>query len=618
MSSTAEQNKTDNQCIVEEKITKVTGDIQIRKYIKGRLLGKGGFAKCYEFTNMETKQITAAKVIPKKSLVKSRAKQKLISEIKIHKSLHHPNIVNFEHYFEDSENVYLLIEICQNQTLNDLLKRRKQLTELEVQCYTIQIIKALKYLHSHRIIHRDLKLGNLFINEKMELKVGDFGLATKLEFDGERKRTVCGTPNYIAPEILEGKTGHSFEVDIWSLGVIIYTLIIGKPPFETNNVKETYKRIKNDNYSFPENALISEPSKELIQSILVLDPNKRPNLDQILASDFFNMGINVPKLLQPSTLACPPSLNYIKQFIPDVGPNGILNNYKCKKKGYNNVDGNDDIISDRTKLQSQQSIKMNNFGNNPSNINNNESRPFTTSGLYNITKSNTNNIYQSNHHGNLDNKNDIWVKKWIDYSSKYGLGYILSNGHVGVYFNDSTKIIYRPNGMNFIYVERKPQERTEIVTPHLLSEEFNKDLNKKVILLQHFKAYLLEENKNNPIEKKESENIDMKNYVYVKKWMRTKHAILFRLSNKIVQVCFLDQTEIILSSETRVVTYVDKKGERLTFPLSSALDSNNNEMTKRLRYTKQILMHMLTARTQGNQNSQNGNNNQTASSTNKP
>ena len=452
----------------------------------------------------------------------------------------------------------------------------------------------------------------------MELKVGDFGLATKLEFDGERKRTVCGTPNYIAPEILEGKTGHSFEVDIWSLGVIIYTLIIGKPPFETNNVKETYKRIKNDNYSFPENALISEPSKELIQSILVLDPNKRPNLDQILASDFFNMGINVPKLLQPSTLACPPSLNYIKQFIPDVGPNGILNNYKSKKKVYNNVDGNDDIISDRTKLQSQQSIKMNNFGNNPSNINNNESRPFTTSGLYNITKSNTNNIYQSNHHGNLDNKNDIWVKKWIDYSSKYGLGYILSNGHVGVYFNDSTKIIYRPNGMNFIYVERKPQERTEIVTPHLLSEEFNKDLNKKVILLQHFKAYLLEENKNNPIEKKESENIDMKNYVYVKKWMRTKHAILFRLSNKIVQVCFLDQTEIILSSETRVVTYVDKKGERLTFPLSSALDSNNNEMTKRLRYTKQILMHMLTARTQGNQNSQNGNNNQTASSTNKP
>ena len=237
-------DKLDTQTIVEEKIVKLNGEIQIRKYQKSRLLGKGGFARCYEFINLETKEVTAAKIIPKKALVKSRAKQKLISEIKIHKSLHHPNIVSFVHYFEDTENVYLLIELCQNQTLNDLLKRRKKLTELEIQCYTIQLIKALKYLHSHRIIHRDLKLGNLFISDKMELKVGDFGLATKLEFDGERKRTVCGTPNYIAPEILEGKSGHSYEVDIWSLGVIIYTLIIGKPPFETNNVKETYKRIK--------------------------------------------------------------------------------------------------------------------------------------------------------------------------------------------------------------------------------------------------------------------------------------------------------------------------------------------------------------------------------------
>ena len=190
--------------------------------------------------------------------------------------------------------------------------------------------------------------------------------------------------------------------------------------------------------------------------------------------------------------------------------------------------------------------------------------------------------------------------KWIDYSSKYGLGYILSDGNVGVYFNDSTKIIYKPNGANFIYIERNAQEKTEIITPHIFSEEFTKDLNKKVILLQHFKAYLLEENKNTPIERKESENIDEKQYVYVKKWMKTKHAILFRLSNKIVQVSFLDQTEIILSSETKIVTYMDKKGQLSTYPLNTALDSNNYEMTKRLKYTKQILMHMLTAKSHGN------------------
>ena len=573
MTTKPEDKPGENQSIIEEKITKVSGEIQIRKYIKGRLLGKGGFAKCYEFINQDTEHSSAAKIIPKKSLVKSRAKQKLISEIKIHKSLHHPNIVAFEHYFEDSENVYLLIEICDNQTLNELLKRRKKLTELEVQCYAVQIIKALKYLHTHRVIHRDLKLGNLFISGKMEIKVGDFGLATKLEFDGERKRTVCGTPNYIAPEILEGKTGHSFEVDIWSLGVIIYTLIIGKPPFETNNVKETYKRIKGCHYSFPENAVISEPAKDLIQSILVLEPNKRPKLEDILQHDFFHMGTNIPKTMQTSTLACPPSLNYIKQFIPNVGPNGIIVNYVPKKK--KNTESHTSDFD---------------LGNNiaPSEDN----RPYSSNGV-SETKGGL-----LNH--NENDLSDVSVKKWIDYSSKYGLGYILSDGNVGVYFNDSTKIIYKPNGENFIYIERNSAEKTEIITPHVFSEEFSKDLNKKVILLQHFKAYLLEENKNSQVVRNPKENINEKKYVYVKKWMKTKHAILFRLSNKIVQVSFLDQTEIILSSETKVVTYMDKKGQLTNYPLNTALDSNNLEMTKRLKYTKQILLHMLTAKNHGN------------------
>ena len=93
-----------------------------------------------------------------------------------------------------------------------------------------------------------LKLGNLFLNKNMELKLGDFGLATRLEFEGEKKRTICGTPNYIAPEVLDGKVGHSYEVDVWSLGVIIYAMLIGKPPFETPDVKTTYKKIKMNQY----------------------------------------------------------------------------------------------------------------------------------------------------------------------------------------------------------------------------------------------------------------------------------------------------------------------------------------------------------------------------------
>ena len=94
----------------------------------------------------------------------------------------------------------------------------------------MQIIQALKYLHSHRIIHRDLKLGNLFLNDKMEIKLGDFGLATKLDFDGEKKRTICGTPNYIAPEVLV-KKGHSFEVSLFSTGS--KSFIFHRPDFRS-------------------------------------------------------------------------------------------------------------------------------------------------------------------------------------------------------------------------------------------------------------------------------------------------------------------------------------------------------------------------------------------------
>lgn len=123
------------QAIIEEKVVKYNGEICIKRYLKGKFLGKGGFARCFEFTNLENKRVSAAKIIAKSTLTKTRAKQKLMSEIKIHRSLHHNNIVGFEHFFEDAENVYILLELCQNQSLNELLRRRKRLHELEVQCY---------------------------------------------------------------------------------------------------------------------------------------------------------------------------------------------------------------------------------------------------------------------------------------------------------------------------------------------------------------------------------------------------------------------------------------------------------------------------------------------------
>jgi Protein kinase domain len=146
------------------------------------------------------------------------------------------------------------------------------------------------YLHSQMVIHRDLKLGNLFLDRNMNIKVGDLGLATKLESLDEKRKTICGTPNYIAPEVIQGdraSRGHSFEVDIWSLGVIIYTCLVGKPPYEAKDVKATYQRILANEYSFPKDNTVSENAKDLIRSMLQSRPEDRPSLKKISSHPFF-------------------------------------------------------------------------------------------------------------------------------------------------------------------------------------------------------------------------------------------------------------------------------------------------------------------------------------------
>lgn len=148
----------------------------------------------------------------------------------------HENIVQFEHFFEDELNVYILLELCKNQTLSELLWHRKCLTEFECRYYMLQVISATKYMHSRRIMHRDIKLSNCFLNDKMQIKIGDFGLAVELQEDTDIRTSICGTPNYMAPEILAAQdneidVGYSYSADIWSIGVMLYTLLVGRPPF---------------------------------------------------------------------------------------------------------------------------------------------------------------------------------------------------------------------------------------------------------------------------------------------------------------------------------------------------------------------------------------------------
>lgn len=235
-------------------------------------------------------------------------------------------VVNFQKYFEDKENVYIMLDICHNQSLSDLVRRRKRLHEVEARYYIFQLVQGVQYIHSKKVIHRDLKLGNLFLTERMGLKIGDFGLAAQVVYEGEKKRTVCGTPNYLAPEVLEANSGHSYEVDNWAIGVILYTMLCGRPPFESQEVKQTYKKIKAGIFQFPDIHMCSQ-AKDFIRKCLIVDISKRMTITEMLNHDFFTL-VPIPQQIPVSTLVCPPVAAFVASYcLPEsaeMGNNNVI------------------------------------------------------------------------------------------------------------------------------------------------------------------------------------------------------------------------------------------------------------------------------------------------------
>ncbi|CAK9300631.1 unnamed protein product [Gordionus sp. m RMFG-2023] len=252
-------------------------------YIKGKLLGKGGFAKCFKFTEVTTNINFAAKMICKSQLVKISHKEQVKREIEIHRPLFHPNIVHLQSHFEDDFYMYIILEYCDNKTLVDLIKDNGTLSEEETRFFMKQILGAVLYLHNIKILHRDLKLGNMFLTKRFILKVGDFGLSSKLE-ETNKKVSICGTPNYIAPEILS-KTGHSFPADIWAIGCIMFAMLSGKPPFESESLRETYHRISKNIYKIPHH--LSPEAKDLIAKFLIAQPHLRIDLCAAIDHPYF-------------------------------------------------------------------------------------------------------------------------------------------------------------------------------------------------------------------------------------------------------------------------------------------------------------------------------------------
>lgn len=193
----------------------------------------------------------------------------------------------------------------------------------------------------------------------------------------------------------------------------------------------------------------------------------------------------------------------------------------------------------------------------------------------------------------------VFVSKWIDYSNKYGLGYQLTNGSVGVYFNDSTSIILSANDVNFEYLEYARGSEKTVMNRHGYQLTQHPDhLQKKVTLLKHFKSYM-QEHLYNPNQYSYKDDQSVHNLDFLVKYMRTKHAVLFRLTNRVVQINFFDHTKLILSKDAQVITFINRERQLVTLSLADILSKQENEIISRLKYARDILETLTQGRANG-------------------
>jgi len=405
-----------------ELIYKVDG--VFRRMTRGNLLGKGSFACCFEFIDKLRQKSYAAKVVTQEIVQDKKQHEKLIHEARLHIDLDHLNIVKLHDYFVTGSNFYFMLELCSRHSMMELHISRKKISESESRFFLTQIIAGVNYLHDKKIIHRDLKLSNLLLadNEKT-VKIADFGLAlheSELKYCQLEK---CGTPNYLSPEMLLQK-GYSYPVDVWAIGIVFFTLISGIPPFETNDVNDTYRRIRFILYTFTPD--FSHSAQELITHLLASDPKDRPIVSEICNHEFFT-GQESPKNL-PLLTGTPSKENIrcvkdLKLAVLDLNANGD-----------HDVNASDSLKEIIHELES--------FGKLP------------------IAHPSKQKILRQDKEY-PDGEPTYWIARWVELANDHGICYEFGNGTLGLLLSDKSKLTINPTGDVLRYVDLDGLDRRE-------------------------------------------------------------------------------------------------------------------------------------------------------------
>lgn len=259
----------------------------IEDYSIGKLIGTGAYAAVKSALHKSENKKFALKIYEKYRLSDPSKKKNVSREIEILKKLNHPNIVKMYDVIETPKQLHLVLEYISGGSLGSYLKKKanKRLEENECKLLFKQIVNGIEYIHSQKVTHRDLKLENLLLEQSCIVKIIDFGFSTC--FSHEKKvKIFCGTPTYMAPEIIGRKEYSGPPADIWALGILLYVMLAGVFPFRAPTDRELFKKIEKGVFSVPSH--ISNGPRTLINKILNLDPYKRPEANEILKDSWIN------------------------------------------------------------------------------------------------------------------------------------------------------------------------------------------------------------------------------------------------------------------------------------------------------------------------------------------
>jgi len=242
----------------------------------GKPLGRGKFGAVYLAREKRTKYIVAIKVLQKSQLLKAGVEHQLRREIEIQSHLRHRHILRMYGYFYDAKRIYLILEYSPGGELYKRLTAKGHFSDRSAARYISDLDQALDYCHAKHVIHRDIKPENLLIGAQGEIKIADFGWS--VHAPTSRRNTLCGTLDYLPPEMVEGRE-HDEQVDVWSLGVLLYEFLVGVPPFEAEGHGATYRRISRVDLKFPPE--VSTDAQDLIRKLLVKEPSQRLRLKDV-------------------------------------------------------------------------------------------------------------------------------------------------------------------------------------------------------------------------------------------------------------------------------------------------------------------------------------------------